>query len=115
MVRSNVPVVEVELALRALDDEGARPFLLHDAGVHEVAHEECSILVHRRLLLELCCYLLGLHQLVLDLLDSGPGGSVRVLLRQLRLLVLLDLLLRPSPLAADLDHVGGDAVVLYAT
>ena len=115
MTTSFVPVIKVQLALWSLDDEGLLAFLLHDAGVDEVAHQDGCTPIIGRCLLKLGGYLLGLYQLVLDLIDPGPSGTVRVLFGKLRLLVLLDLLLRSSSLAADLEHNRRDAVVLYST
>ena len=97
-------VVEVELALAALDDEGALVRLLDHAGVDEVAHEHGRDLVHVGLMLRV-------GQLHLDLLEAGELGPDLVLPVELCLRVRLDLGLSSSSLRGCFQHVGSDAVL----
>ena len=97
-------VVEVLLALGADGAELVLVVLLDDAGVDEVAHEYGSAMV-------VLALVLGLLQLVLQLLDLGGPGSVCVLLVELGLLIVLDLLLGAPSLALGLHQVCADAVL----
>ncbi len=97
-------VVEVELALAALDDEGALASLLDHARVNQVTHEDSRIPVIVGLLLRV-------GQLHLDLLEAGELGPDLVLTVEIGLLVRLDLGLGSSSLGGGLQHVGSDAVL----
>ena len=97
-------VVEVELALAALDDEGALASLLDHARVNQVTHEDSRIPVIVGLLLRV-------SQLHLDLFEAGALGPDLVLTVAIGLLVRLDLGLSSSSLGGGLQHMGSDAVL----
>ena len=97
-------VVEVLLPIRSIwDHKGVIGDLLDYSIVNEIADQDGSTPVDLGLLL-------GLGQLVLKLIKARQLGADCVLLLQLCLLLFLDLLLGPSPLGADLQHVDADAV-----
>ena len=77
--------------------------LSDDSIVDQITDQDGSIPVEQGLLL-------GLGQLLLELIEASQLGADRVLLLQFLLLPILDLLLGPSPLGADLQHVHADAV-----
>jgi len=97
-------VVEVELALGALDHEGARSLLLDDARVDEVAHQDRGVPVDGGLLLHLL-------ELVLDLIEPRGLASALVLAVEVVLGGPLQLLLGPAALRRGLQHVHADAVL----
>ena len=92
------------LALGTDSTELVLGVLLDHAGVDEVAHEDGRAMVA-------FAFVLGLLQLVLQLLDLGDPGSVGVLLVELGFIVVLDLLLGASSLALILHEVRADAVL----
>ena len=99
-------VVEGELALATLDDEGALACLLDHARVNQVTHEDGRVPVVVGLLLRV-------GQLHLDLLEAGELGPDLVLPVEIGFLVRLDLGLGSSSLRGCLEHVGADAVLDY--
>ena len=80
--------------------------LFDDASIHKIAYKDCCGTIVVGLLLHL-------RHLLLELVELSELSSDLVLAVQLGLLVVLDLLLGSSSLAAHLEHVGANAMQHY--